>query len=107
MHCAIKNCDFINESALPRTYHRFPKIDIIKQQWINILGFSNENSNTRICSNHFTSGDYSLCKLKRGAVPSQNLVINFSKHDIIETVKFDSYEFNEDNYGKYTYFSNK
>ncbi|XP_028048705.1 uncharacterized protein LOC114255095 [Monomorium pharaonis] len=58
--------------------HKFPKRENIRKQWLEACGlaFTDNISNTVICSNHFKQMDYRCYRkkqLKYGSVPSINV----------------------------------
>jgi len=79
---------------------RFPKNDILKQKWMNIIGISKVTKNTLVCSDHFvpesyhqTDGYTILKRLLSTAVP----VIN-AKLKVLSDVTNESITLDKKNY---------
>lgn len=62
--------------AIGVSYHQVPGDELKRQRWSDALGLASLTSSSRVCSEHFVSGDYvrsfkSLRRLKKNAVPQR------------------------------------
>ncbi|XP_048521919.1 uncharacterized protein LOC109537018 isoform X5 [Dendroctonus ponderosae] len=90
--CAVVGCNNTHRRTKGGSvkYHRFPGDSVIRHQWLKACGKSVNNCATaRICSRHFSEASYerdvqheilglpTRSRLKRGALPDQNLPNDF------------------------------
>lgn len=94
--CAVVGCNSTHRRTKGGSikYHRFPGDPETRNQWLIACGKSLSNCSTaRICSRHFSLSSYerdvqhellglpTRCRLKRGAIPDQNLPLDFLKEE--------------------------
>lgn len=94
--CAVVGCNNTHRRTKGGSvkYHRFPGDTRTRNQWLKACGKSLSNCSTaRICSRHFSEGSYerdvqhellglpTRCRLRRGAIPDQNLPNDFLKEE--------------------------
>ncbi|KAF7278037.1 hypothetical protein GWI33_008956 [Rhynchophorus ferrugineus] len=94
--CAVVGCNSTHRRTKGGSikYHRFPGDSNTRNQWLQACGKTLNNCSTaRICSRHFSASSYerdvqhellglpTRCRLKRGAVPDQNLPTDFLKEE--------------------------
>ncbi|XP_060521155.1 uncharacterized protein LOC132698839 isoform X2 [Cylas formicarius] len=95
--CAIAGCNSTHRKTKGGSvrYHRFPGDSRTRTKWLEACGKPLNNCATaRICSRHFSGSSYerdvqhellglpTRCRLKRGAVPDQNLPDDFLKEEV-------------------------
>lgn len=94
--CAVVGCNSTHRKTKggPIRYHRFPGDSKTRARWVKACGKQFLNCSTaRICSRHFSDESYerdvqhillglpTRCRLKKGALPCQNLPTDFLKED--------------------------
>jgi hypothetical protein len=100
-NCVVKNCDIINLNKVDRKFHIFPKNEIRKNKWLQILKLEAVNYKSRVCDEHFSTNCFTLSRLSSEAIPSQSLELHLPSVDIIDVQPFESYDFQEESLGKY------
>jgi len=85
--CAVVGCTSHSRNAkeLGISFHRFPKEESLRKQWISVCGLKQEaQPNSRVCSNHFEEKDFQQdlkaqilrlsrkAVLKPGVIPKQS-----------------------------------
>ncbi|CAH1643378.1 unnamed protein product [Spodoptera littoralis] len=90
--CAIKQCGARKNPNQPHlTMHRFPKNEVLRQKWLEVIGTENIKPGLkapRICSLHFAVSSFNrtldVIRLRDDAVPSIHLVVS----EIINIILF-------------------
>lgn len=101
--CIVKNCDFLCSDVefSEKNFHVLPRNPELKQIWLNALQLTEGKVTQRsaVCSNHFTPSDYNFHRLKKGSIPSVNLVYGTNNYDFMSST-FNSYDFEDETQGK-------